>query len=66
MQKKGIDILVNARLNKGTAFTREEREQYGLTGLLPHVVSTMDQQVERALTNFRGNISYIEKYIFLD
>lgn len=65
MQKKGIDILVNARLNKGTAFTREEREQYGLTGLLPHVVSTMEQQVERALTNFRRKNSDIEKYIFL-
>lgn len=65
MQKKGLEILTDARLNKGTGFTKHEREKYGLTGLLPHLVSTMDQQVERSLANLRRKNSDIEKYVFL-
>ena len=38
-------------LNKGTAFTAAEREQFGLTGLLPHAVSTLAEQAERAYRN---------------
>lgn len=65
MNKNGIAYLNNPRLNKGTAFTPEEREQLGLSGILPPVVSNLEQQVERALTNVRRKQSDIDRYIFL-
>jgi malate dehydrogenase (oxaloacetate-decarboxylating) len=43
----GIDLLLTARLNKGTAFTEEERDAFGLHGLLPPHVSTQEEQRER-------------------
>ena len=61
----GRDVLKNPRLNKGTAFTKAEREALGLTGLLPPIVSTMEQQVQRALSNIRRQASDIDRYIFL-
>ncbi len=65
MKSRGPEILTHARLNKGTAFTPEERDEHGLHGLLPPIISTMDQQLEHALSNVRRNISNIERYIFL-
>lgn len=65
MNSRGPAILTHSRLNKGTAFTPEEREQHGLHGLLPPIISTMAQQLEHALSNVRRNISNIERYIFL-
>ena len=65
MNYRGKDLLRNPRHNKGSAFTAEEREQYGLRGLLPHHISTMDEQIERAMENIRRKSSDIEKYIFL-
>ncbi|MBW9152435.1 NAD-dependent malic enzyme [Clostridium estertheticum] len=41
---KGQDLLRNPYLNKGTAFTKEERKMYELTGLLPNDVRTIEQQ----------------------
>ena len=43
----GIDLLLNSRLNKGTAFTDEERTAFGLHGLLPPVVGTLEEQRAR-------------------
>ncbi len=43
---KGEDLLRNPYLNKGTAFTEEERKEYGLLGLLPNVVRTIDEQAK--------------------
>ncbi|WP_185234876.1 NAD-dependent malic enzyme [Teredinibacter franksiae] len=65
MNKTGIDILRNPRTNKGTAFTLGEREQLKLTGLLPPMVSTQAQQVERSLENLRSKSKGIDKYMFL-
>lgn len=65
MKSRGIEFLNNPRLNKGTAFTPEERDQLGLHGILPPVISTLEQQVERALTNLRRKTSNIDRYIFL-
>lgn len=62
----GIQRLSNPRLNKGTAFTSEERKRYKLDGLLPHQVSSMQQQLEKNLANFRSKSNDIEKYIFLN
>ncbi len=43
----GYDLLADARLNKGTAFTEEERDEFGLHGLLPPHVGTLEDQRER-------------------
>lgn len=65
MTLKVHELLNNARLNKGTAFTLEEREEFGLSGLLPPRVSSMKEQVERALFSLRRKDSDIDRYIFL-
>ncbi len=61
----GYDVLHNARLNKSTAFTREERDQLGLRGLLPYRVNDTETQEIRALENIRRKGYDIERYIFL-
>ncbi len=60
---KGIDWLHNPVFNKGTAFTEAERDALGLRGLLPPHVQTMDEQVQRVMTNFRSKSSDLERYI---
>ena len=65
MNKTSYDRLKDPRLNKGTAFTIEEREELGLVGLLPPRVGTMDEQVERCLVNIRRQKTDIDRYIFL-
>lgn len=59
-------ILQNPLTNKDTAFTQEERAKYGLTGRLPVVVETLEQQAMRAYRQFSSYEKDIEKYIFLD
>ncbi|NQD68577.1 NAD-dependent malic enzyme [Bacillus haikouensis] len=49
---KGKEILSNPFLNKGTAFTKEEREDLGLDGLLPPQVLTLDEQVKRVYEQY--------------
>ena len=63
--KHGVDLLSNARFNKGSAFTVEEREKYSLTGLLPPTVSNMEQQLARVNQNLARKSNDIERYIFL-
>ncbi len=62
---RGYALLRDPALDKSTAFTVEERERYGLTGLLPPAVFTQDQQVRRVMANLRRKNSDIERYIFL-
>lgn len=59
-------ILQNPLTNKDTAFTQEERAKYGLTGRLPVIVETLEQQATRAYRQFSSYEKDIEKYIFLD
>jgi len=57
--------LHDPRYTKGTAFTDAEREAFGLRGLLPPRIFTIDQQAERVLRNFRSKPSPLEQYVFL-
>ena len=63
--KRGVELLHDPLLNKGTAFGDAERDSLGLRGLLPPRIATQDQQLERVLGNFRRKESDLEKYIYL-
>ncbi len=58
-------ILHNPLLNKGTAFTEEERCRYKLHGRLPFHVSTIEEQAQRRYENFRSQTSNLSKHLFL-
>jgi malate dehydrogenase (oxaloacetate-decarboxylating)(NADP+) len=60
---KGVDLLHDPVLNKGTAFTDEERDAFGLRGLLPPHVHTIKEQVMRVMENFRRKPTPLEQYI---
>ncbi|MEO8347124.1 MAG: NAD-dependent malic enzyme [Betaproteobacteria bacterium] len=62
---RGMRLLQDPVLNKGTAFTDAERDALNIRGLLPPHVSTQDQQVARVLENFRRKPTDLEKYINL-
>ena len=61
----GTQLLANPLLNKGTAFTERERDAFGLRGLLPPHVFTLEEQLQRSLTAVRRKQDNIEKYIYL-
>lgn len=42
-----LTVVTSPTFNKGTAFSSEERRSYGLRGLLPHRVETLDNQIDR-------------------
>ncbi|EEX74843.1 malolactic enzyme [Leptotrichia hofstadii] len=63
--KLGYEILNNPFLNKGTAFTKKEREEYGLLGLLPPYIQTIDEQAKQAYGQFLKKDKLIEKRHFL-
>ncbi|MGL5597643.1 MAG: NAD-dependent malic enzyme [Aeromonas sp.] len=58
----GTDLLNNRYLNKGTAFTEQERADFDLDGLLPPQVQTFEAQLERVYESFESAQSDIEKY----
>jgi malate dehydrogenase (oxaloacetate-decarboxylating)(NADP+) len=62
----GYTLLRNPRYNKGTAFTREERIKYGLEGLLPDVIETMETQILRVKEQLENFEIPINKYIYLN
>src|ERR1700760_2604486 len=62
----GLALLRDPLLNKGTAFTEQERDALGLRGFLPATVLSMQAQVERVLTNLRNLPSDLEKYVALN
>jgi malate dehydrogenase (oxaloacetate-decarboxylating) len=63
--RHGIDLLDTAVLNKGTAFTDEERTRFGLHALLPPHVETLDEQVARAYEAFQKKDNDLERHIYL-
>ncbi len=63
--KRGVELLHDPLLNKGTAFSAPERDALGLRGLLPPRVATQEQQLVRVLDNYRRKETPLEKYIYL-
>ncbi|MBN0661819.1 NAD-dependent malic enzyme, partial [Pseudomonas aeruginosa] len=51
--------------NEGSAFSREERRNFNLLGLLPEVVETIEEQAERAWIQYQGFKTEIDKHIYL-
>ncbi|HTO62126.1 MAG TPA: NAD-dependent malic enzyme [Bradyrhizobium sp.] len=62
---RGLALLNNPVLNKGTAFTHEERKRLGLEGLLPASADSLDRQVERVLGHLDAKSDDLERYIYL-
>ncbi|XP_048454159.1 NADP-dependent malic enzyme-like [Rhincodon typus] len=65
IKKRGYEITRNPHLNKGMAFTLEERLQLGIHGLLPPCFLTQDVQVLRVLKSYETKTSDLDKYIIL-
>jgi malate dehydrogenase (oxaloacetate-decarboxylating)(NADP+) len=61
----GVTLLHDPALNKGTAFSDEERDRLHLRGLLPPRVLGLEQQLDKTLASFRGKATDLEKYIYL-
>jgi malate dehydrogenase (oxaloacetate-decarboxylating) len=62
---RGAELLNHPALNKGTAFTEDERERFGLNGLLPPVVESLDDQCVRAYQAFSLKPNDLERHIYL-
>jgi malate dehydrogenase (oxaloacetate-decarboxylating) len=62
----GDDLLSSSKLNKGCAFSMEERELFNLTGLLPYQVETLDQQVTRMYMQYNEHHTNLGKNIYLN
>ncbi|PSK60547.1 NAD-dependent malic enzyme, mitochondrial [Elsinoe australis] len=61
----GAAVLQSPYFNKGSAFTEEERKLFGLRGLLPSNVQTLDEQVKRAYAQYSSRTSNIAKNTFM-
>src|SRR5258706_12401054 len=62
---RGLAVLNSPLLNKGTAFTADERRALGLTGLLPPDISTLEGQVKRAYVQYERLPDVLSKNIYL-
>src|SRR5262245_61750409 len=62
---KGHALLVNPLLNKGSAFSEEERRDFGLAGLLPPHVSSVEEQLARTYESYRRKETDLQRYIYL-
>ena len=63
--KRGHDLMRDPVLNKGTAFTEKERDAFGLRGLLPRSVCTMEEQLERVYGAYQLQTSDLGRNLFL-
>src|SRR5277367_4328918 len=62
---RGMDLLLRQVLNKGTAFTQEERNKFGLHGLLPPHIESLDDQTVRAYEAYKRKDDDLERHIYL-
>ncbi len=63
--RTGYDLLTDPLLNKGTAFTQDERDAFDLNGLLPPAIGDMEGQVDRRMRVLRAFATDLERYAFL-
>ncbi|MFF3665995.1 NAD-dependent malic enzyme [Microtetraspora malaysiensis] len=63
---RGLEVLREPLLNKGTAFTAEERDELHLHGLLPTAVETLDQQARRVYAQYQAQATDLLKNIYLE
>ena len=64
-EKRNFDVLHDGTLNKSVGFTKEERAQLGLRGLLPYAITDQEIQVSRVMESLRRKAYDIERYILL-
>ncbi|MGH3387903.1 MAG: hypothetical protein ACRDOO_03410, partial [Actinomadura sp.] len=63
---RGMEVLREPLLNKGTAFTAEERDELGLHGLVPPATETLDQQVRRVYAQYQAQSTDLLKNVYLE
>src|SRR5260370_41898486 len=61
----GVELLNDPVRNKGTAFTPDERREFGLEGLLPRSVDSLARQLERVMRHLDTKPTDLERYIYL-
>jgi malate dehydrogenase (oxaloacetate-decarboxylating) len=62
---RGSGVLASATINRGTAFTDEQRRQLGLIGLLPTGMTTLDGQVRRVYGQYREQANDLRRWVYL-
>jgi len=65
LTQRGHQLLENPLLNKGTAFTNAERDAFGLHGLLPDHVETLEEQMVRAIERVRAGATNLDRHLYL-
>lgn len=63
--KSGYELLNDPFLNKGTAFSKAEREKFGLNGLLPPAIQSINEQCEQTYAQYSSKSTPLEKRLFL-
>lgn len=63
--KQGQELLRDSRLNKSTAFSEKEKEQFHLYGLVPNVTETLEEQVIRCKDAYSAKTTPLERHIYL-
>ncbi|MDX1513838.1 MAG: NAD-dependent malic enzyme [Gammaproteobacteria bacterium] len=65
VSRRGRALLNDSMLNKGTAFTMEERMDFGIDGLLPPAILTIEQQLDRIYENYQRQTNDLDRYLYL-
>jgi len=65
-EMSGLNLLQSSRYNKGTAFSEAERATFGLHGLLPHRVETIEEQKKRVWLQYSNQSTAIAKNLYLN
>ena len=65
MQKRGMELLNDAALNKSTAFTEAEKQELGLVGLVPDTTETEELQLRRVLMQLGHKSTNLDRYVYL-
>jgi malate dehydrogenase (oxaloacetate-decarboxylating)(NADP+) len=63
--KRGMDLLHDPRLNKGTGYTEAERQALGLIGLVPDVTESIETQLSRVLKQLALKTSNLDQFVYL-